>query len=117
MKEPTTDFPYAEIDGEHKEPTATELAGEAFGRMMAWVWEDPCYSSAFRKFIAVTAVVKPELLGNDTYEQIGKKSGCGKAAISRSAVAFSDHFGLHYRRSRNGRGNMAEARKLSIKKN
>ncbi len=72
--------------------------------------------AAFRKFLALSAALRPELFDGRTLEQIGRDAGCTKANLSKAALQFTTQFGLKFRRQHSGRDNMRRARVLSYQK-
>jgi hypothetical protein len=102
----TVDFNYDEIDRllglvESEPPTVRATAAALFAEIMAWVWSGKYpFKSAAIKFAALTAGLRPDLLGDRTFLQLGREYGVTKAAISKAALKFSDAFGIQFTRSR-----------------
>jgi hypothetical protein len=103
-REPIVDFPYAEVDGEPEAVSPFVLAGEGLAQMLKWCWRSRRRVTppdvAFKRFMAASAAVNPELMGNVSYEELGRKNGITKQWVSKLAVEFSDEFKIHFRRSR-----------------
>lgn len=81
-----------------------EVAAELLRGFLFYIWHDGSgdhvsMQPAFRKFVVVSAVLRPELLKNKSYEQIGKKLGITKAGVSAIAKRFEKAFGCQFRRS------------------
>jgi hypothetical protein len=115
------------VEESHVEPEALTVhdlvrqdTATALREIMRWVWrregndrlQKP--KTALLRLATVAAVVDPLLMDNRTFKQIGAMLGVGKACISKTAVTFTDRFGLHFRRLRpkTARENMARAAKL-----
>src|ERR1022692_1150070 len=92
------EFDYGFVEREM--PDSKSLAADALRDIWAWFWEQPNFKVAFLKFVAVTGVMRPELLDSESYAQIGKKLNCSRSNISRLAIKFQDAHGVHYRRSK-----------------
>jgi hypothetical protein len=115
------------VEESHVEPEAPTVhdlvwqdTATALREVLRWVWrregndrlQKP--KTALLRLATVAAVVDPLLMDNRTFKQIGAMLGVGKACISKTAVTFTDRFGLHFRRLRpkTARENMARAAKL-----
>jgi hypothetical protein len=127
-----TDFPMDELlnrlDGPQRatadpeQPPPMTLAGDGLQEILFWVWRcgrmhraKPI--SAYRKFLALSATLRPELFDDMTLEQLGSEVGCTKANLSKTALQFTKHFGgLHFRRQHNGQDNMRAAMLQSHRK-
>jgi hypothetical protein len=120
----TVDFPFEAVadavDGglpiiaELQQPEPMRLAGDCLHEILWWVWRNGPKgrarpSAAFRKFLAISATIRPELFDNMSMEPLGKEVGCTKANLSKAALAFTNHFGLQFGRQHNGRQNMSAA--------
>jgi hypothetical protein len=126
----TVDFPMDDLlerlDGspppELKQPDLMMLAASELREVFHWVWQPekhrrPKLQASFRRFIALSATMRPELLGNLTYRQLGELLGCTRAALCKQALLFTRQFGnLQFRRQHNGRDNMRAARIRSYQK-
>ncbi|MDB6023109.1 MAG: hypothetical protein JWQ04_2966 [Pedosphaera sp.] len=102
-------------------PQHYELAGEGFARILDWMWRtgpSDNMRSAFRKFVAVSALLRPDLLGELNYVQLAEKLGCRKATISKIVVEFEEVVcgGIQFRTSRleGARTNMRLARMAQV---
>jgi hypothetical protein len=105
-----SEFDYDAID--RGNPLAAELerdempaAADALGRVMDWCWREPKGNrrdqpTAYRHFLALSAVMRPDLFDNVSYTTLAKENGITKAWISKLATQFQDEFGIHFRRSR-----------------
>ena len=82
--------------------------GEGLGRIMDWCFfgnkkehsKGPRAQTAMIRFVAMAAVLRPELLGNMSYAQIGKKLHRNNRTISQYAIEFQSRFKIHSRRNR-----------------
>ena len=76
---------------------------DAFGLILEWCWlsrrnkRNP--KTAFIRFASLCCTVRPELLDDKNYEQIGAELGVSKEVISRYSLEFQDTFKVHFRRS------------------
>lgn len=109
--EQAQDFDYDFVD--RGNPLTAELTGasahdkameacEAFNRVMLWVWASGTTKSsriAFRRFIALSIASCPQLFCDQSYNQIGKQTGMGKANISRLVLSLEKEVGLKFRRT------------------
>jgi hypothetical protein len=92
------DSPTREFFGQASQDVRDDVA-TAFGMVLEWCWHRG-FVSAQRKFAVVTAGLRPDLVDNESWEQIGERLGCGKAAISKQAQNFQNTFGLKFSRTR-----------------
>jgi hypothetical protein len=106
--EQTTDFDFAAVealDTDTKEffdsvdRDSLTLAGTALGMILRWVWSSG-FATAQRRFAVVSAGLRPELLNDQSWREIGKQLGCTRAALSKSAVLFQAVFQVQFSRSR-----------------
>lgn len=68
--------------------------------------------AAQKRFVAMTALVRPDLIRDKSYEEIGEVVGIGKAWMSAMSKDFQNSFGLKFQRShKNGGNNSASAKK------
>lgn len=94
------------LDAELTEATAeVRELGEALSAILRWVWRNGQKQRrprpAVTRFMALSAVLNPDLFDGDSYQVIGAEFvGVTKAAVSKAAVQFQDEFGVHFRRSR-----------------
>lgn len=121
-----TEFSYDAVEEDHSNPLAAiamaepeepdpmKLASDGFSEILAFCWSHSANEMhpAFLKFVAVTALVNPMLLHNQTYKQLAEKLGVTKAALSKVALAFQDKFKLKFRRSRPAISRKRMARKM-----
>jgi hypothetical protein len=127
----TVDFPMDELfdrlDGPQRptdpaQPPPMALAADGLHEILFWVWrcgrtQRATPISAYRKFLALSATLRPELFDDMTLEQLGSEVGCTKASLSKSALQFTKHFGgLQFRRQHNGRDHMRSAMLQSHRK-
>ena len=100
------------------------LAGVALGGIL-----DYCFRAtnkgerrnvmiAYRRFVAVSYLIRPDLLDHSTMEEIGADMGLTRAAISKAVRRAGDSFGLRNRlmSKESDRAAMSKARLASIKK-
>ena len=81
---------------------------EGLSRIMDWCFfgnekehsKGPRAQTAMIRFVAMAAVLRPELLGNMSYAQIGKKLHRNNRTISQYAIEFQSRFKIHSRRNR-----------------
>lgn len=85
-------------------PSAIEIASDGLSELLNWVWQTKDFKTAFVKFVAMSAVMRPELLDDQSYLQLAKKINCTKSLISHNVKTFEAEFGLHFRRSRRAGG-------------
>jgi len=110
--ESTVDFDYDQIrfNGDTREffdNASNDVrveAATALGLILEWVWQSG-FESAQRKFAILSAGLRPELLNDESLEQIATRLGCGKAALSKAGLLFQKTFGVKFSRTRS-----AEAR-------
>ena len=94
--ESVVDFEYPdEIQVEEK-----ARAGEALQIILAWCWTSDQITTAFRKFAVMTAAVRPDLMSDRTYRELGDLLGCTKQNISKLSTSLGDMFGFHISRNR-----------------
>jgi hypothetical protein len=125
--EPVVDFDYgavdrgnpltAEIEGGHSADQIKDLAS-AMSRILQWCWVNGYNNnrpnkSSYIHFVAMTAALRPDLVGDSSYQKLGKDLGVTRAWMSRLALQFQDEFGCHFRRSRRqgSRANMSNGQK------
>jgi len=114
----TVDFDFDEVDKDTTEFFANASqdvrreSAMALALILGWVWQSG-FESAQRKFAAMTAGLRPDLIDNASYEEIGRKLGCVKATIAKAARNFQKQFNLKFSRSRQdeARRHMADARR------
>ena len=91
------------IDGEEEDADASEitLAGEIMRGILSYVFADrkdsngqPRLDVAFRRFVCVTWLLRPELLGNITLTELAPELGVTKAALSAMIRRFGDTYGI-----------------------
>ena len=120
--EPYEDFPFDEIERRETEQLfgfvkdapedVRQLAAELWGQTLAWMWTQAGIKSATIKLVALTAGLRPDLLGDRAYLQLANEMGVTKAAIPAQSIRFQTIFGVKVARSRSeeGRANMRAAR-------
>ena len=109
----TCEFPHDEVldrlDGTASpdatpEHEAMQLAGDGLRELLHWVWRKGTARAspitAFRRFMVLSATLRPELLDDMTLSQLGQEAGCTKANLSKAALKFTTQFGLEFRRQR-----------------
>jgi len=80
-------------------------AGRVLSQVFVWCLLDAKgqtrpLSEALRRFIAIVAVMRPDLVGDRTYKQLASQLHCTRAALSALALRFTDSLGIHCRRQR-----------------
>lgn len=100
-------FDYEEVDAllgnvSESSDEARAQAVEVLQRIMAWVWSGNGnrLQCAVLRFTALTAGLRPDLLENKTYLELGNELGVTKQGFSKAALKFSDAFQLKLARSR-----------------
>jgi len=117
-----TQFDYEAAD--RGNPLEAELTGagsvdhvhaaiELFNSILFWVWQKDGESIrqpriAFIRFVVACALIKPELLGDYSYHELGNRIGCTKANLSLLAKDFENEF--HMRFSRSHRSSMGKTK-------
>jgi hypothetical protein len=98
-----------EQNGQHSETDEKFLImAEGLSRIMDWCFygnakdrtRGPRAQTAMLRFVAMAAVLRPELFGNMSYAQIGKKLHRNNRTISQYAIEFQSKFKIHSRRNR-----------------
>jgi hypothetical protein len=118
--EQTTDFPieeiYSRVDKETQEHFAglnqhiRHEAGTALSMILQWIWCRDFYT-AQRRWCVVTAGLRPDLLDDKSFAQIGKELGTTKQTLSKAMINFQESFGFKFSRGRSteDRRNMSAA--------
>jgi hypothetical protein len=109
----TTDFPFDEIEPEPCPHEAREAAAELFRRVMQWTFRTPCnLKTATVRWASLCAGLRPGLINDRTFEDIGNELGVTKQALSKSGQVAAKTFGLKFARQRSAvaRQHMANAR-------
>ena len=106
---PHCEFDYDAVDrgnpltAELERSDSAALASQSLLTMLQWVWGTKPAKlesrAAFLKFVAMSAVVRPDILQNKSYEEIADLCGCSKANIALHAKNFQREFGVVFRRS------------------
>jgi hypothetical protein len=91
-------------------------AAEMFSRIMVWIWtsvKGRQVHNALVRFTALTSGLRPDLVGNKSYEVLAKELGVKKQSMSATALRFSDIFKIKLARSRKeeSRETMARAQR------
>jgi hypothetical protein len=114
------DGPAPEAEFRQK-PSTMATAADGLREILHWCWRSEKSQrrsplAAFRQWLALSAVINPDLFDAKTFRQMGKEFGCTRALLSKNATAFSKRFGLHFRRQHNGQATMRAARLRSYQK-
>ncbi|HZL13168.1 MAG TPA: hypothetical protein VFC85_03405 [Verrucomicrobiae bacterium] len=112
----TMDFDFDALDKDtaaffaNANPDVRCESAMALALILGWIWQSG-FESAQCKFAAMTAGLRPDLLDDASYEEIGSKLGCVKATIAKAARNFQKQFNIKFSRSRqdDARARMAEA--------
>lgn len=102
--EQSTPFPYDSLDGEGADQPMTEqqLAVHALSQMLEWFLGFCFYSRsgkskpisvAFKRLIAMTYILRPDLLGGATLDDITAELGESRNALSRWTAELTYMFG------------------------
>jgi endogenous inhibitor of DNA gyrase (YacG/DUF329 family) len=112
------DFPYDQIqlNGETKEffdqasENVRSTAGTALAMILEWCWSGG-FETAQRRFAVASAGLRPELVSDQSWQEIAERLNCTRAALSKAAINFQKHFGIKFSRSRSesARRHMAAA--------
>jgi len=99
------------VNGEKAEEDAKREKFAAMADALAWVLRY-CWSQAgqqegtrtprdaFKRFVALSMTVRPDLFGNMTFAAMARRLRLSKATLSKLSLDFSDRAGLHFRRNR-----------------
>ena len=96
----SVDFPFADLDPSNTNQDGISVASESLEKLLQWIWKSEDLKFAFIRFISMSAAMHPELLNDQTYQELAKKLNCTRSLISRNVVDFQDTFGVHFRRSK-----------------
>ena len=110
----TVDFDYDAVDHRQVREDGIAFASNILRAVLEWAWDSrkPSrrFKTALRRLTAMSCVMRPELVGNLGYREIGRELGCTKANLSKAGIQFAREFGdLRFRRQHKGRGNMRAA--------
>ena len=110
--ESTNDFCDGQIDQTAVVQSPGELSerdekildfAEALNQILQWCFtggkQRVGRQTVCNRFVSMCAVLRPDLVGNKNYRQIGKMFRIRKSIISRYALDFQDRFGVQFRRS------------------
>ena len=97
---------------------------EVFDEILFWCWNVKVggvyrirkFKAAQNRFVAMTALVKPDVFNGKSYEEIAKKIGATKSHLSAMAKDFQKEFGLKFQRSYRDDGKFSAAAKKSWSK-
>ena len=107
------EFPYHEVDGiKELPPDARQLAAEMFGKVLGWVFKQPLnVRRSTIRLAAVAYALRPDLVGNQTGQQLATQCGYTKQNFCRTAKMFAEAFNLQFtqRRTPQARQHMREA--------
>jgi len=111
----TTDFDFDAVAaglGEVADTTPDARAEAAFvlSNLFSWIWARGSFESAQLKFATLTAGIRPDLIGDDSYEALAAKFGVTKQAISKAAKTLENKLNFKFSRSRSAAGCEAMAR-------
>ena len=99
----SVEFKYPNDDA--YEEDKIKVMAEAFNSVFGWIWlvngnsRQP--KAAFSHFVVFTALVRPDLIGKESYEKIADKMDLTKANLSLIAKDFEREFGMKFGRSHN----------------
>ncbi len=90
----------AEIDGDgEQQRTDFSVAGELLHEILAFCYAyrgdkpQPNLHIAFRRFVCITWLTRPEFLGNKPLMELGPELGCTRANLSKLIRDFGDSLG------------------------
>jgi hypothetical protein len=81
---------------------AFTLAGDGLHSIFSWVFRDGAtdLQPAFLRFVAISCLLEPRWLDNESMKEIGARLGVTKASLSKVCCEFQDAFQVRFRRSR-----------------
>ena len=91
------------------------LAGIALSRILVWVWSGRNgFKNARNRLIALTAGIRPDLLQNKTYEELGVEMNITADAVCKLVKLAQATFGLKFGRTKGKvrRAAMARAQRV-----
>ena len=97
---------------------AREQAAEALRHILYWIWGktgNPHASLA--KTYALIMALRPDIVGDLTYKQMGQRLGITRAAMSKVALNAQQTFGIKFARSRSAPARMKMAEKMHGNRN
>lgn len=115
----TQDFDYDAVDNKpDSDSNNRTLPSEILKKFLAYCWGSSGKNRRhvmripFQRFAILSAMVDPELVGNQDFTQLARQLKLTKAAVSRQAVRMCDELGVHFRmmRRQGARENMSKAR-------
>lgn len=89
----------AEIDGDDTEQTDFSIAGELLHELLAFAFAyrggkpQPNLHVAFRRFVCIVWLTRPEFLGDKPLMDLGPELGCTRANLSKLIRDFGDSLG------------------------
>jgi hypothetical protein len=103
------------LDGEEPPVPADDRrrdAGEALHAILSWVCRPKPLRSKLVRFIGMMAALRPDLLDDRSYLQIGRELHITKAAVCKMVMVFERETGFKSLRTRpaEGRANMRRSR-------
>ena len=124
----SVEFDWDKIEGEvNPEAVAMEIVVGVISFVLAFVYSGTAKpQTAYRRFLAITYIVRPDLLPKKSMGNLGKELGVVKSEIARHVNSIRDELKLHGRnlipvaarlRIKAGQLKSREAKKSSRKKN
>ena len=96
--EPSVDFDYEALDdpGHDPEELARQRSAYAIAWMLTYVYtpEDAPLSDAFRRFVTLTYVVRPDLLDGRTMRSLSEEMGVPRSTFSDWVQKTRDEIGV-----------------------
>ena len=90
-----------------------ELAGDLLSRVMVWVLSPTTTRASLVRFAADSAGLRPDLMADKTFKQLGAELGVTRASVSKAATKFQKAFSFRFSRGRSAEAceHMAEAQR------
>ena len=107
--EQTTNFDFAAVEAldadtqdflDSVDRDALHLAARALELILTWCWSSG-FETAQRRFAVITGGLRPSLLDDKSWREIGERLNCSRAALSKASINFQKVFQIKFARSRN----------------
>lgn len=91
----------SELDGVEVQSDETDAMARMLSRIIVWIWGRRIeYKAALNRLVSLTAGLRPDILQNRSYLELGRMLGCTKQNLSRTALMAQKEFGVKFARSR-----------------